>query len=470
MIKLTNRNKKILKIVGITLFVIYIFGLCFTWSTTIPFNRAPDEQMKYDVCKYICDNLKLPHGGDESIRNATWGISYAFTPILSYMFSGTLMRIVTFFTQNEFTLVVAARFVSVLCMVGYTIMNIKIASKLFKGAYKWLYVVFVTLLPQVVYLGSYLNNDSLALFSISIIVYSWIIGLERNWDWKSCVLMAIGIGICALSYYNAYGYILCSIIIYFVSSYIKKINLKEFFKKGIIIALIAFLLAGWWFIRNFILYDGDFLGLNVSREYGEQYALEQYKPSNRPTPANQNMPLKEMLFDKEWIDLTIRSSIGLFGYMDTVMEENTYTTYKNIFIVGLIGALGGWIIKKVLYSIKRKEENKIKVKEEKIVSRKEEIKKKIKKHKRILFNVIMIICIIIPIMLSLYYSYFNDFQPQGRYIMPMIIPFMYFVVKGIKNILDFIIRNVKVKNAILILFIILWSIMPIIIYFKYIKG
>ena len=462
MIKLTDKNKKIIKITAITLFIIYIFILCFTYSKTIPFNRAPDEQMKYDVCQYICENLKLPHGGDESIRNATWGISYAFTPILSYMFSGILMRVTMLFTNNEFSIVVASRFISVLCMVGYTIMNIKIAGKLFKGTYKWLFVVFVTLLPQMVYLGSYLNNDSLALFSISLIVYAWIIGLERKWDWKSCILLAVGIGICALSYYNAYGYILCSVLIYLISSYIRKISIKEFFKKGIVITLIAFVLAGWWFVRNFILYDGDFLGLDVSREYGEQYALEQYKPSNRPTPANQNMKLETMLIDNKWIELTIKSSIGLFGYMDTTMEEGTYNTYKTIFIIGIIGAIGGWIIKEIVNLMQTRQRAK---------TRKEVIEKEkfIKIQEKKLFNIIMIICIIIPIALSLYYSYFNDFQPQGRYIMPIIIPFMYFIVKGIKNILNFIIRNIKIRNIILLIFIILWSIMPIIVYFKYIK-
>ena len=462
--KITDDNKKRLKTIGKIIFVIYIFVLCFTWSNTITFNNAPDEQMKYDVCEYICNNLKLPHGGDESIRNPTWGQSYAFTPILSYIFSGIFMRIVTFFTQEDFALVVAARFVSVLCMVGYTIMNIKISDKLFKGVYKWLFVVFTTLLPQVVYLGSYLNNDSLALFSISIIVYSWIIGLEKDWDWKSCILLAIGIGICALSYYNAYGYILCSVIIYFISSYIKKINIKEFLRKGIVITLIVLLLAGWWFIRSFIIYDGDFLGLTVSREYAEQYAEEEFKPSNRYTPARQNMPLDVMLFDNKWIETTIKSSIGLFGYMYIEMEETTYSIYRNIFIIGLIGAIGGWLIKKILYLIKNKQE------EEKGVKRKIKKERLAKKREKILFNAIMIICIIIPIILSIYYSYFNDFQPQGRYIMPMIIPFMYFVVKGIKNIVDFIIRNEKAKNIILTLFIILWSIMPIIVYFKYIKN
>ena len=152
-------------------------------------------------------------------------------------------------------------------------MNIKISKKLFKGVYKWLFVVLITLLPQVIYLGTYITNDALALFSISIIVYGWILGLERDWDWKSCITMAVGIGICALSYYNAYGYILCSIIIYFVSGYIKKMNIKEFLKKGIAIFAIAFAIGGWWFVRSYIIYDGDFIAFNVQREYGEKYAI-----------------------------------------------------------------------------------------------------------------------------------------------------------------------------------------------------
>lgn len=458
--KLTDKNKKITKIIMTIIFAIYTFFLCFIWAKNISFDNAPDEEMKYDVCEYICNNLKLPHGGDESIRNSTWGISYAFTPILSYMFSGVFMRIVMHFTQNAFAIVFAARFVSILCMVGYVIMNAKIGDKLFKGSYKWLYVAFVTFLPQVVFLGSYINNDSLALLSISIIVYSWIIGLEKNWNWKSCTLMAIGIGICALSYYNAYGYILCSVFIYCISSYIKKINIKEFFKKGIVIALITFTLAGWWFVRNFILYDGDFIGLNVSKEYGEKYALEQYKPSNRLTPAHENMSLKYMLINKRWIHITIQSFIGLFGYMDVTMNKTFYTGYQAVGIIGLIGVIGNVIILKIIgliEKIKKKEYKKLKSEE----------KGKIKE--KTLFTSIMIICIIIPIILSIYYSYYSDFQPQGRYIMPIIIPFMYFITKGINNILNFIIKNEKIQNMLVGIITIIWAIMPIIVFIKYIK-
>ena len=129
MIKLTEKKKKIIKNTIIIAFLMYIFALCFTISIKTDFNSAPDEKMKYDVCEYICNNLKLPHGGDESIRDSIWGISYAFTPILSYIISGIFMKVISIFTENTFALVVSARFVSVLCITGYAFMCIKISQK-----------------------------------------------------------------------------------------------------------------------------------------------------------------------------------------------------------------------------------------------------------------------------------------------------------------------------------------------------
>ena len=453
MVKLTDRTKKVIKIVAVTLFAIYIFSLCLTWMMAIDYTQAPDEKMKMDICNYLFHNEKLPHGEDESIRDPLWGISYAFTPILSYMISAAFMKLGSFFTQDGTYLLWAARFVSVLSLTGYALMCYKIGGKLFKGTYKWLFTIFSALLPQVVFLFSYLNNDALALFSVSIIVYSWIIGIEKDWNWKSCITMAIGIGICALSYYNAYGYLLCSIIIYIASCYIKKMNIKEFFKKGIIIAIIACAIAGWWFLRNYLLYDGDFIGLNASTKSAETYAQEPYKPSNRTTPAYTGKSLTNMLFDMKWIQTTYNSFVGLFGNMQIRMAPHMYTSYSVVFIIGLIG-----LVLEVIISIIKKIKNKEEI----------EDKEKIKKKEKILFNIIMGICLIIPIILSIYYSYFNDFQPQGRYIMPMIIPFMYFIVTGYKRIFN-IIKNKKIRNIILGIIILIWSIAPIYIYFEYIK-
>lgn len=457
---LTQKNKKIFKTILIIIFIIYISYLCINIAVNTAFNTAPDEFMKYDICKYICNHLKLPHGGDKEIMNDMWGISYAFTPILAYIFAGLFMKVATFFTQNGDIILISARLFSVLCIIGYAYICIKISNKLFKGIYKWLFIVLATLLPQLIYLGTYINNDSLALFSIALIIYAWIQGIEKDWDWKSCVILGVGIGICALSYYNAYGYILTSIFIYIISCVIKKINIKEFFKKGIVIAAIATAIAGWWFIRNYILYDGDFLGLNTSKQYSQMYAIEQLKPTNRATPANEHISLIYMLKDMQWIKISIQSMIGIFGYMNIIMDRRIYIVYSLIIGLGIIGISFEWIValtKKILLKINNKNKENI-------------TEKDIKNKENILFNIVMIINIIIPIFLSIYYSYFSDFQPQGRYIMPIIIPLMYFITIGLRNICNFFIRNKIIRNIIIILFIIVWTIMPLYISFTYIVN
>lgn len=491
--------KKVLKISLKVILILYVFILCSTIAINMQYNHAPDEAMKYDVCRFIYTYRALPHGGDELIREVNWGISYAFTPILSYMFSAVFMIITSWFTNDDGIIFIASRFVSVFCMSAYVFINIQISKKLFKGIFRGLYLVFVTLIPQMIFLGSYLNNDAFAMFTVAIIVYSWLLGIEKNWDWKSCIFLAIGIGLCALSYYNAYGYILFSVIIYFVSNFIKKTDIKEFLKKGIVIAAVACAIGGWWFVRSYILYDGDIFGLNVSREYGEKYAVDWLKPSNRGTPNKLHTPLKEMLTTNGWIRMTRTSFIGGFGNFDVWMHKYVYRGYNTIFIAGFIGLLLSYIFgivcliksnKKAGKDIKKKDnktedlkiiKEEANIENEKIEESITEIEKvdneieenakknKLKRKEKIMLDIIMFINIIIPICLSMYYSYFNDFQPQGRYIMPIIIPFMYFIVQGLEFIFKKTIRNKIAINIMVSIIIIVWSLMPIYALIKCIK-
>ena len=456
--KISEKTKSIIKKTIPYIFVLYILITCITWAINTEYDSAPDENLKYKVCVYLAEHLKLPHGGEEQIRDKLYGISYAFTPILSYMFSALFMRIASLFTSDLWNIFLSARFVSAVCIAGYAIMVIKISRKLFKEKiYRALFVTFLTLLPQILYMGSYINNDSLALLAVSIIIYSWILGLEESWSWKSCIILAIGIGICALSYYNAYGYILCSVIIYCISCLSKKIKFKEFLKKGIAISAIVLSLAGWWFVRSYIIYDGDFLGLNISREYSEKYAMESRKPSNRYTPANTNENLVHMLTERGWIRKTELSTIGVFGYMDAPMNKSIYIGYE---IVGCIGIAGGIIsgIALIIRKIEKQKDNRYAAEE--VLNGKD----------KLIFDVNMFISFVIPICLSIYYSYFNDYQPQGRYIMSAIIPFIYFIVGGYKFIFEKIIKNKTIRNVVLGIIILAMIIMPIYIFFNYING
>ena len=254
--------------------------------------------MKWDICKYIFENNKLPRGEEEAIRDPNWGISYAFQPILTYMIGAGFMKVASIFTMDEFSLVVAARLVSTISMTLSVYFVIKIADKLFKDKeiYKILFVVFIAFQPLTAFLASYINNDSTAVLATTMIIYLWILGLESNWKTKHCVLLGLAIGFCALTYYNAYGYILCSIILCLVSVTSNKMKSKDIWQKVLIVGLVAFAFAGWWFIKNAVLYNGDILGITAQNECGDRYALDKFKPSTRMTVQKDGSSLIYMLF------------------------------------------------------------------------------------------------------------------------------------------------------------------------------
>lgn len=419
-------NSFIEKIANGKVKVIGFILICVLFASFIaviqPINAGPDEGMKMDICKYIADNGSLPHGGDPAIRDYTWGISYGFTPITPYIFSGLFIKITSIFIQDITAYYIAARLVSVICYGIFILFNIKIGRELFKNKfYKILFVCLTSLLPQMIYLGTYINNDCFAMMTISMIVYYCIMGVKHEWNYKTCIKLGLSIGLCAISYYNAYGYILMSAILFIASQLKNKITFKEILKKGLVVCSIIFIVAGWWFIRSAVIYNGDILGLKTTEEYSNKYAIDEFKSMNRTTPQRQGKSIIQMLIDDSWISITLHSFIGVFGGMMYGIK------YYAAIIALLVIAIG--YLAFVLYTAEARI-----VKKEKV-----DISTK-------MLHCFFTVNIIIPILLSIYYSYTNDFQPQGRYIMPILIPLMYFVVKGLGCIFEDGIKNAKIRK------------------------
>ena len=136
----------------------------------------------------------------------------------------------------------------------------------------------------------------------------------------------------------------------------------------------------------------------------------------------------DMLIKDDWIKTTLKSFVGIFGYRNIIMSSRIYQFYLILWGLGIIGCLINF---KELFIYNKKEKN------------------------RYLLNYIFIPSIIIPIILSIYYSYTSDYQAQGRYIMGIIIPFTYFIVSGIKNILEKFIKSEKIRNIIIILIMVI---------------
>lgn len=434
-------------------FLAGVFLFIFLWAVTAPFDASPDESMRFQITEYIMKYGNLPDGRDPLIRNANWGISYAFNPITTYIIGAVFGKIAGWFTDSFSAMIVAIRMVNVIFGTLTAFLTLKIGKRLFDTeAARFFFAALVCFLPGSVFIHSYINMDSIAVFSTAWILYVWVRAAKESWSGKLCVQLAAALAVCALSYYNAYGYLLCSAL-FFVGMMMKcqekQWDYSQMLKKGFLILGIVVLLAGWWFIRNAMLYDGDILGMRTSSEFSERYAIESLKPSNRQTPQEQGMSLWDMMlwvpgaWEHNWLITVAVSFIGTFGHMDIFMPYTWSKVYLAVLFLGIFGTVLCW---KTYFGMFRQKVSKEKVKDAEgtdiIITYRKEKRWDTKKW----LHICMLAAAVIPCILLLYYAYASDFQAQGRYLMPSLIPLMYFVALGYDGWVKRLVKRENVRT------------------------
>lgn len=371
-------------------FILICFTSYLVWSLVfLKANYAPDEIMRYDVPKFIYENGSLPYGWEESIRHPVWGISYGFSMSLPYLIQALFMRIASFFTESASALWIAARFVSVLSMTGVAYFAVCAAKRLSKQPTRWIFIALTALTPQTVFLGSYINLDSFSLFTVVLLMYIWVYGMQNDWDVRSCVWLGAGAGLCLLSYEFAYPFALGSAILYCAWHIVnrKRVTFRRFLLRGLLIAGVVLLVSGWYFVRNAVLYNGDIFALNASGPYAELYARADLKPSVRMTMRRQGYSLLGMLHGTDWLQRTFMSTFYTFGYMSLFADGAVYTCIEIFLIAGCAAALFA------LFRDRGKRDS-----------------------ARVTGTLVAFFCAALTIAISAYYSWASDYQPQGRYI------------------------------------------------------
>ena len=383
-------------------FFIYLF----IWSVLKPYNYGPDEYHRFPAYYYVFIHNYLPSGWLEEIRNPIWGFSYAFLfTWLPGLCSVFCMKISSLFLHTPSSVLIAARFPGVIMGTLCVFLIFKILDAALEDEKtKWVVTILVTSIPQFAFISSYVNNDIFALAGAFLILYSWVVILKKKeWNVWQSFIMAGGIFIVVLSYYNAYGWILCSLIFAAYYAYKnKKYKDKYFWCQLIIISTIAISSTAYFWIRNIIIYDGDMFGLKSMMSSCEMYAWESIKPSNRITPKSSGVSLLSLAMDPSYIKTLFLSFIGLFGYMEFGLRGFVYLLYLIALSVGFIFSVVGIIVKTVN-------------------SKKNEPKENGKDNNTVISMPIYIILIIsagIVCALTLYNSWNNDYSPQGRYLYP----------------------------------------------------
>lgn len=463
-------------------FYLLVFAAITCFALVQAYGDPPDEINRFKVVDFICRHGKLPHGADPEVLLDGFGASYAFQPMLTYIIQGFLLRALKLFTSDRYVLLVAARMVNVVFGVLMAYFVRQIAKEVWKSPYlQWVFTVMAVFLPQNIFIHSYVNTDSMAMLSVSVIFYALLRAQRTDYEKKDCILLAVGIILCAMSYYNAYGIILAAILIFglryvhlgkrpepeaapnALSLHKEKnaspigentgtgtaqdsgtakgnkadsgakavtaapgkktlwIEWGPLLRKGLFISAIVLAGIGWWFIRNAILYDGDIIAMNARRECAIQTATPDFNPLTRFTYQNSGKSLYEMLAETQYAVLVFNSFIAMFGAMDIYTHGIIYLCYRWFWLVSCLVSL---FVPGRLWEQAGDD----------LYGNREPGPFGSGRKKRLLFHGGMVLFCLITVALSLIYSYTWDFQPQGRYILPILIPLMYLITLGVQKL------------------------------------
>ena len=405
------------------------------------------------VPKYICEHGELPTGLEEEIRIPGYGFSYMLYNAFPYIVMGLAMRLVKCFTADPAALLFTARFINVLAGLAMAYVVWLLAGRLFaKEGTRWLFCVAVTYQPMNVFVHSYVNTDSFCMLSTALIVYGLVRMYQEKADVKSCLWTAAGVILCALSYYSAYGYILAAVILY-IAYFAKRgeggrYDMKGLLKYAGLTSGIVLLGIGWWFIRQGMVLDGDFLGLHTRNVLTAQYGRESVKFGS--TFAGQGISFFGMI--KEMIARRLPSKlagtlIAAYGGLGLKPQVWYYVLYGLVWLAGAAGY--------AMYLAGRKtcRENHaaISIGAEELADASSHRLFRLIRSPRFrksgqptglplgslthcTFHVCMVMCMVLPLVLYLRYCYMTDYQEQGRYLLPALVPAMYYVVKGLERL------------------------------------
>lgn len=398
-----SEHQKILEVA----FVFLLGAYFFKWSIVQEYNYAPDEAMRYALPKYLYDHSRFPIGDAPDIRNEIFGFSYAFMPTwLEPLLACLYMHIgAFFFGESEFVLVTSARFVSVIAMAIASFFILRMLDRIVSIPVKWTTTILIVSIPQFAFVASYVNQDSLNLCGASMIACAWVWGIKDGWNIKNSILLSIGIITVALSYYFGYGWILGSVLLFFLSYILRignnKNDYKQMLKLALQITCIVLIIVLPFFIRNLVVYDGDLLGRAHMSAAQIKYGQDWIKPENRPSLRAQGYGFSYILRDKQWWMNSFISFVGDFGYLQYPVPKWIWRIYESFFVLYLAGCMGEFIVEFQ------------------------------KKHwKKIILYLFIGAEFALPIFLSLWYSYSTDYGPQGRYVFALIPALTIMIAKG----------------------------------------
>ncbi len=298
------------------------------WMLSVPFHKGPDEGAHFQVVRFILDRGRLPvfHPDELWLIKVPIGVveTYAAFPPLAYMVAAGASVLAPERAMWIARLVSAVSYVGT---VGFTFLT---ARRLFPSDRQVaLFAVgAVAFLPQFAFTGAYVNNDAFAVLESAAMV--WLLARLR-WERPSAgQLIALGslAGALMLTKYTVYAAAATGALAPLVPVMRRP---RELARRSLLIGVAVLGTAGWWFARNWMLYHE----LIPSRVIADAKAAA--GGNTLFIPVNHGLNLLTLSTETDFWSLTLRSFVGVLGFMDIYLDQRYYWLALALAMLGGMG-------------------------------------------------------------------------------------------------------------------------------------
>jgi 4-amino-4-deoxy-L-arabinose transferase-like glycosyltransferase len=331
---------------GIIAVIIFLWlGLCYSYYT--PLWTPPDEERHFAYCEYIAQNHTLPEFKSSSKENS---ISMAFHPPLYFLIGsffckddGKLLEeevivndgpgfIDIAHPQEEtkfpyagkarsahlirlFSLVLSALTIYLIYLLALQIFP---DEMIFASAT----ALFVATIPQFLYASASVSNDTITATLSTAYILSLLYYAKDPFNLLRSVVCGLLLGLCLLAKSTTLFYVVVTACILIWICFQERILLiRSFF----VFFGTAFLVAGWWYLRNWFIAN-DFL---LTRTVAEQH------------PWFLQRGFISVDDVRKMITQTFTSFFGHFGSLQFTIQEFHLYLYGAITLLGIIGLCYG---------------------------------------------------------------------------------------------------------------------------------
>jgi 4-amino-4-deoxy-L-arabinose transferase-like glycosyltransferase len=406
----------------LTLLLLTFFCTTLLWACIVEPGRAPDEWDHLDYIRYLAATQTLPvYGQTARFNNPDVLNSETQQPPLYYLLA------TPFYLLGGPALaaqVVAVRLLSALLgtvAVAFTYaLGRAVAPK--RRAFALALAAIVGFNPMFMFMNAAVSNDALinALYP-GLLLFLAMLLKQRSIHWKWLLALGALLGVGLLSKFSIVGGVLASGIVLIILAWRQPDRrIRTLLIYGCWTAGGLLLIAGWYLARNWLLY-GDPSGVLIMASYH----VNPMRPYASVGSFWQMLTTRRSGFVDFWPGL-LHGFWGIFDFYIIWMAPRLYGCLDALLVGGLAGS-GIWAAR--VWSRRTRQAA----------------------QERLTLAIAGCVITLITLGLVINYSYRIDHQPQGRYLLPALIPIALAIVTGWEQLL----RPIKIERLAAPLLIIL---------------